>query len=1063
MPVRSTTALQQSVAETPQNGGILRRACACGNHTSGGGECESCKNKREGALQRAATNNGPLNEVPSIVHEVLREPGQPLDAGTRGFMEPRFGHDFSQVRVHADTKASASAQAVNALAYTVGRDVVFGTGQYSPQTHGGRRLMAHELTHIVQQSKLSPRMQRKPDSRPSPNVQFRYSVKIEKFVDSDQLLLEFIKQYRRVATDVEAAALRDQEKWAWAGAPPSVKQTDVDMGYILIPVTDQTIRPATEGEKKKRDQYIKELPQGEQAAINAEADVQFWESTQYRVGEKLGTSTDDKQMAQYWKVLRHELIRKRQAIEALPPDIQKFLIDEKMPAIEPRDFDTVRRIMSKVATLTPAQLAEYESRVTAKTTNWSVYEASIDQYLVERKERETTAKEKFTIETRLAGLDDLYDRYRNYLSMLKDNARLTSLGAFSPKALGTAAGAQPTLNKMQAELEADLITAGFPGGIAEFTLFIQDYEKVFERETLSIANVMLDQYGHLLLGEEQRYQNPALAAELPKAAQLIHRIQGLKTRADFEISKEAESIIKRHPLVRNFDIIDAEKFSQALEGEAQGMMLGYIKERKVAIADTRKNLAAKPMMIYGDLPDLFNSSLQIQNIQSGTIHEKIILNHKSEVGWEEAIPDFILAAIAIGAGLLTGGTGTVAILAGGTALGIGAYQAVQAFQHYEAMSSAHGAGLLNEEPSFAWVVVAVIGAGLDAGVLVKVLPKLTPALRAFNTGDEVSDIAKLTQRLNALEELTKVEKDICNSIIRAADAEVEARAAWKAVFRPPSVLRMVIVPGAEEFGRLVYAVYLTVVDRGIREFQKFVKLNEAIDLIGDITKLPAADLATLKIGYLKAIEEMEAVAAHGKALAMPDNVIRSFMHLRGNAKGMTVGQLVKEMDAWKVAKESGVPFGFQSAEQFGKFQSTASKELTKVLRKADPSAEAFLQGSSITGVSYERYLPFDLESDFDVAIASRYLFKQAQEWIRNAGEPGLKKLISTNPSRIGPLNPALIQDLGLNKFQRQLGEAAETTRDINLMLFQNAEAVKKPLGEASKEIERAAVSLKVEK
>lgn len=89
--------------------------------------------------------------APPDVQRVLQAPGRPLDAGTRAFMEPRFGADFSQVRVHTDPQASASARAINALAYTVGRDVVFGTGQYAPGTPSGRALIAHELTHTLQQ------------------------------------------------------------------------------------------------------------------------------------------------------------------------------------------------------------------------------------------------------------------------------------------------------------------------------------------------------------------------------------------------------------------------------------------------------------------------------------------------------------------------------------------------------------------------------------------------------------------------------------------------------------------------------------------------------------------------------------------------------------------------------------------------------------------------------------------------------------------------------------------------------------------------------------------------
>jgi hypothetical protein len=82
---------------------------------------------------------------------VLRSPGQPLDPATRAFMEPRFGHDFSHVRVHADANAAESARAVNALAFAVGHHVAFGTGRYSPQTEAGSRLLAHELAHVVQQ------------------------------------------------------------------------------------------------------------------------------------------------------------------------------------------------------------------------------------------------------------------------------------------------------------------------------------------------------------------------------------------------------------------------------------------------------------------------------------------------------------------------------------------------------------------------------------------------------------------------------------------------------------------------------------------------------------------------------------------------------------------------------------------------------------------------------------------------------------------------------------------------------------------------------------------------
>ncbi len=132
--------------------GRLQRSCDCGQHAPGGGECDECAKERM-VLQRRSTGAAPSRSLDYSVYEVLRSPGQPLDPTTRSFMEPRFGHDFSRVRVHTDGPASQSAQALNAFAYTVGHDVVFDTGQYRPHSSEGRQLLAHELTHVVQQSK----------------------------------------------------------------------------------------------------------------------------------------------------------------------------------------------------------------------------------------------------------------------------------------------------------------------------------------------------------------------------------------------------------------------------------------------------------------------------------------------------------------------------------------------------------------------------------------------------------------------------------------------------------------------------------------------------------------------------------------------------------------------------------------------------------------------------------------------------------------------------------------------------------------------------------------------
>lgn len=129
----------------PAQSRVLRRKCGCSG--ASGGDCPECRKKK---LQRRALAHGP-EMAPPIVHEVLRSPGKPLDSATRSWFESRFGHDFSKVRIHADARASESARSVGALAYTVGSDIAFLGGQYAPGTQRGARVLAHELSHVVQQ------------------------------------------------------------------------------------------------------------------------------------------------------------------------------------------------------------------------------------------------------------------------------------------------------------------------------------------------------------------------------------------------------------------------------------------------------------------------------------------------------------------------------------------------------------------------------------------------------------------------------------------------------------------------------------------------------------------------------------------------------------------------------------------------------------------------------------------------------------------------------------------------------------------------------------------------
>jgi hypothetical protein len=138
-------------------GYMLMRKCSCGGSSPSGVSDEPCEECGGKAVQMSRSPSGQQSPiaVPRSVHKALASSGHSLDGATRGVAESHLGHDFSRVRIHSDSVAGESARAVNALAYTVGDQIVFGQGQYQPGTSAGNRLLMHELVHVVQQSSAS--------------------------------------------------------------------------------------------------------------------------------------------------------------------------------------------------------------------------------------------------------------------------------------------------------------------------------------------------------------------------------------------------------------------------------------------------------------------------------------------------------------------------------------------------------------------------------------------------------------------------------------------------------------------------------------------------------------------------------------------------------------------------------------------------------------------------------------------------------------------------------------------------------------------------------------------
>lgn len=146
--------------------------------------------EEEETAQAKATPGNTLEVTPNIESNInsMKGGGQPLSESTRSYFEPRFGADFSQVRVHTDSRAAQTAQAINAKAFTTGKDIAFNSSQYSPGTSSGKRLLAHELTHVMQQGHAGGSQ-----NTPQGNVQF---IKIRRHYSGD-LISPSIKDCRK--------------------------------------------------------------------------------------------------------------------------------------------------------------------------------------------------------------------------------------------------------------------------------------------------------------------------------------------------------------------------------------------------------------------------------------------------------------------------------------------------------------------------------------------------------------------------------------------------------------------------------------------------------------------------------------------------------------------------------------------------------------------------------------------------------------------------------------------------------------------------------------------------
>lgn len=566
---------------------------------------------------------------------------------------------------------------------------------------------------------------------------------------------------------------------------------------------------------------------------------------------------------------------------------------------------------NKVATGKPA----------ANTSTTTYRKRRLPRPDLQQRWKDTLAREK--LKTRLYGLEPLYAKLKKYHSWER-NARLSGLSRKDD--WGAVEYVQDKYRAAKSDLEAHLLKSGF-ASIEEFETVLRDYVDAFEKETLAISLDMLLKYEQALDKYEKAYQSQAgilaLWGELSRnrARECYTKKESIEReiirmsasdRGAFEQQRlqkllaeskqysrlaeaEMDNLAAKHPILKEQGF-PRKRLATAEQADIPQLILKYLGDTQESIVDTWSALSKKITRIY-KMDVLLKISYSEQEIAPGSIYDLAIQQRRGAVKSSELLKDIFLTVIAIAAGIFTGGTGTVAIVATGVTVGIGIYGAVDAINQYKAEAAAHQAQLLSEAPSAAWVVLALIGAGLDAKGAVSVFKEIRTSVQAFNATSNLADLAVLETKL------AKHGKDLYRTVRKAAEQEVKYRQALKKLFSGASggQLMVTIFPGASEIGKLVFVSY-HLMKRGLISFEHFLLELKTQKLLKAVESYTPEQLTALKEAFEQTQNLAREITEHGQSLKLSPEQIESFITkwAEDGGKTLTLANLKNQM-----AKEAG--------------------------------------------------------------------------------------------------------------------------------------------------------------
>ncbi len=922
--------------------------------------------------------------------------GSSMDKATKSEMESGFGHDFSNVRIHTGNQAAQMNQSLGAKAFTTGNDIFFNEGQYQPDSKEGKRLLAHELTHTLQQGASGKNIQKKTLNNP-PGGMWKFKIpytsamnsmnmdeiaayclyQVMKNVSKEYLLQEIKNGNIRVPSDWSQKVAEGKKsgfihfsvEQGWyermTGYPSSTGDENFEDGgdeeIASGPLsnggeTDQSSSDGTgdasgtgattdsgsgsgsgggsgtgtgsgsgdgsgdgtESTSSATDEiaqnnYYDSLEKERQIEIVNEANKRFYEVVDLPENYQL-QETDPQFLKDMWLEKRNQVIKEDMLYNHIPERLEKVLksgdkpiskdeiaefdrmVDKLMELDEmqletldrmihsgskpvPMDYTEMRKLAELMEEFTPMDYMEYMSFVAAEAESMEDFRKSIERYLERKAEQQQEAEELEETKTKLYGLEQLYEDYKEFKDEEAEYNRGTNyVGDATDRKMDRRIhfgdkGKKKRLDRKKVELIEQMKANGFES-IEDFEKYIKKYERGFEKATVRFAEEHLWRYRHKLYEEEKKlkdnnhvsalYQQfkatnakkhfdagdsaenkAALASTLSPTNPWVfhysmeagkHNAKGVKALSSID------SFLVKEEQFEHEDFADIES-----KKEMKSHLQEYINDKYESIKQTYSDLHTNSEYIY-KLDKLLAGSKEFQGITEGSIFESIIQDKAQRIADREWFKAMTILVLAIVLTVITlGAAAPLAVAAGTISLGISIYSVFEAVEEYKRANAANDVQFLSDDPSLIWVVIAVAGAVFDVGALMPAM-KSARLIKATKTFNKTADVGALEKELKAIQELGEIDERMAANILKKANAEKHTNEVFSNLsIVEKGVAASTIVPFGPLFKRAVSTAY-TMAYKGVIDFDSFLLKLKAQKIIKNLDVSPE-ELLTLKQAF----------------------------------------------------------------------------------------------------------------------------------------------------------------------------------------------------------------------